>query len=262
MPLWTWTGLKAGTATARWPGRGPDGQAGVYGMPRLDPSHCKPDCQACVACCPTAALSGQGSDVALDYGRCIACQACVEACPEGTLEASFDWAFAVRDRDDLIWHGRESPSAAPRPAPATGAFAKSLHIRHVDAGSCNGCESEIAALNNPFYNLHRLGIFFTPSPRFADALLVTGPVIEAMRAPLQAAYEAMPEPRFVIATGTCAVSGAPFEGGYGGGHGLSPLIPVDVWLPGCPPNPAALIHALLILQDRMPVRVHGGRYEP
>ena len=91
---------------------------------------------------------------------------------------------------------------------------------------------------------------------------MTGPVIEAMRAPLQATYEAMPEPRFVIATGTCAVSGAPFEGGYGGGHGLSPLIPVDVWLPGCPPNPAALIHALLILQGRIPVRVERGHYEP
>ena len=260
MPFWTWTGLKAGIATAPWPGRGPDGQEGVYGMPRLDSDHCDPDCESCVACCPTAALSGKGSDVALDYGRCIVCQACVAACPKGALEASFDWAFAVRDRGDLVGNGREQPDAASRPAPATGAFAKSLHIRHVDAGSCNGCESEIAALNNPFYNLHRLGIFFTPSPRFADLLLITGPVTRPMREPLLAAYAAMPEPRLVMATGTCAVSGAPVDSGYAGGPGLDGLVPVDIWLPGCPPNPAALIHALLVLLDRMPERIHGGQY--
>jgi Ni,Fe-hydrogenase III small subunit len=148
-------------------------------------------------------------------------------------------------------------------APSRGAerngFRRSLHVRHVDAGSCNGCESELQALNNPFYNLHRLGIFFTPSPRFADLLLVTGPVTRAMEAPLRATYEAMPLPRWVMAVGTCAVSGGIAEGGYACGHGLEGVIPVDVYLPGCPPNPAAIIEALLMFLDRAPQRVKGGR---
>ncbi len=138
-------------------------------------------------------------------------------------------------------------------------FRRSLHIRHVDAGSCNGCESELQALNNPFYNLHRLGIFFTPSPRFADLLLVTGPVTYAMREPLQRAYEAMPEPRWVMAVGTCAVSGGVAGGGYACGNGLEGVLPVDLYLPGCPPNPAALIEALLMFLERAPQRVKGGR---
>ena len=138
-------------------------------------------------------------------------------------------------------------------------FRRSLHIRHVDAGSCNGCESELQALNNPFYNLHRLGIFFTPSPRFADLLLVTGPVTYALHEPLRRAYEAMPAPRWVMAGGTCAVSGGIAGGGYACGNGLEGVLPVDLYLPGCPPNPAAIIEALLMFLDRVPQRIRGGR---
>ena len=173
------------------------------------------------------------------------------------MEASSDWAFGVRDRDDLVWREERRPPAAPA---ETRGFRRSLHVRHVDAGSCNGCESELQALVNPFYNLHRLGIFITPSPRFADLLLVTGPVTDAMLEPLKATYDAMPEPRWVMATGTCAVSGAMTGGGYTGGSGLENVLPVDVWLPGCPPNPAAIIEALLMFLDRAPQRVGGGRY--
>ena len=97
--------------------------------------------------------------------------------------------------------------------------------------------SELQALNNPFYNLHRLGIFFTASPRFADLLLVTGPVTHAMREPLKTAYEAMADPRWVMAVGTCAVSGGISGGNYASGTGLEGVLPVDVYLPGCPPNP-------------------------
>ena len=137
-------------------------------------------------------------------------------------------------------------------------FHRSLHVRHVDAGSCNGCESELQALNNPFYNLHRLGVFFTASPRFADVLLVTGPVTHAMRDPLLAAYEAMPEPRWVMAIGTCAVAGGTAGGGEFCAHGLDGILPVDIYLPGCPPNPAAMIEAFMLLLGRKRQRVIGG----
>lgn len=205
---------------------------------------------------------GGADSIEVDYSRCITCQLCVEACPSEALTQSHDWAFGVRKRTDLMTStalAAEFAEEAP-PRAQTRGFKRSLHIRHVDAGSCNGCESELQALNNPFYNLHRLGIFFTPSPRFADVLLVTGPVTYAMREPLLRTYAAMPDPKWVVAVGTCAVSGGIVEDGYACGHGLEGLIPVDIYLPGCPPNPAAIIEALLLLLDRVPQRVHEGRY--
>jgi Ni,Fe-hydrogenase III small subunit/formate hydrogenlyase subunit 6/NADH:ubiquinone oxidoreductase subunit I len=266
MPLWTLTGLLAGKATTKWPQSGDDGQQGVLGMPRFDSSKCDEGCDACAEICPTGAITVRpdrsgGDRLEVDYGRCVVCQLCVETCPSGAAESSSDWAFGAPDRADLILNGADAPTRSPpaQPSPARAGFRRSLHVRHVDAGSCNGCESELQALNNPFYNLHRLGIFFTPSPRFADLLLVTGPVTYAMRDPLRRAYEAMPEPRWVMAVGTCAVSGGMAGGGYACGAGLEGVLPVDLYLPGCPPNPAALIEALLLFLNRAPARVKGGR---
>ena len=268
MPLWTLLGLMEGNQTAPWPlADGADGQTGFIGMPRYNPANCTDDCQACADVCPTRAITmrpttekadGKDGRLDIDYGRCVVCQLCTEACPTEAMTPSSDWAFGARQREDLIWR---TPPLRDR-APAKGrkqSFRRSLHIRHVDAGSCNGCESELQALNNPFYNLHRLGIFFTASPRFADLLLVTGPVTNAMLTPLRATYEAMPEPRWVMAIGTCAVSGGIAEGGYASGHGLDGVLPVDVYLPGCPPNPAAIIHALLMFLERVSQRVNGGQ---
>ncbi|HUZ73871.1 MAG TPA: NADH-quinone oxidoreductase subunit NuoB [Stellaceae bacterium] len=266
MPFWTLFGLEKGRATTLWPRRDADsGQNGVLGMPRFAPERCATGCSECAAVCPTAAITVQADRagngrLAVDYGRCIACQLCVEACPEGAATASFDWAFGTTERADLLLSDAGAPAAATSAASASRAgFRRSLHIRHVDAGSCNGCESELQALNNPFYNLHRFGIFFTPSPRFADLLLVTGPVTYAMHQPLQRTYEAMPEPRWVMAVGTCAVSGGIAGGGYACGNGLDGVLPVDLYLPGCPPNPAAIIAALLMFLDRVPQRIKGGR---
>jgi Ni,Fe-hydrogenase III small subunit/ferredoxin len=264
MPQWTLLGLLQGKQTAPWPlAEGTDGQEGYLGMPRYQPEQCGDDCKACADACPTKAItirtsSGTGGRLGIDYGRCVVCQLCTVACTTGAMATSSDWAFGVRRRDDLIWT-ENAPTAPAAAVAARRAFRRSLHIRHVDAGSCNGCESELQALNNPFYNLHRLGIFFTASPRFADLLLVTGPVTNAMLGSLRATYEAMAEPRSVLAVGTCAVSGGIAEGGYACGHGLDGVIPVDVYLPGCPPNPAAIIEALLMFLDRAPQRMKGGQ---
>ncbi len=257
-------GLLQGKQTAPWPlAEGTNGQDGFLGMPRYRPELCDDHCQACADVCPTKAIdmhasTGAGGRLDVDYGRCVVCQLCTEACTTGAMAPSSDWAFGVRARVDLIWKDNATAATA-NSAQTRRAFRRSLHIRHVDAGSCNGCESELQALNNPFYNLHRLGIFFTASPRFADLLLVTGPVTNAMLVPLRATYEAMAEPRWVLAVGTCAVSGGIAEGGYASGHGLDGVLPVDVYLPGCPPNPAAIMQALLMFLDRAPQRVKGGR---
>jgi Ni,Fe-hydrogenase III small subunit/ferredoxin len=264
MPLWTFSGLLQGKQTTPWPlAEGKDGQSGVLGMPRYYSDLCDEGCEACAEVCPTSAITlrpgnRQGGRLDVDDGRCVVCQLCTEACPTGAMAPSSDWAFGVRSRDDLVWR-QHAQSVKPSGTTARRSFRRSLHIRHVDSGSCNGCESELQALNNPFYNLHRLGIFFTASPRFADLLLVTGCVTYAMREPLRATYEAMPEPRWVMAIGTCAVSGGIAGGGYACGHGLEGVIPVDVYLPGCPPNPAAIVEALLMFLDRVPQRVHGGQ---
>src|ERR1700733_13158907 len=179
MPQWTLLGLLQGRQTAPWPlAEGTDGQAGFLGMPRYKPELCTDACQACADICPTRAITmggsvGAGGRLDVDYGRCVVCQLCTEACPTGAMAPSSDWAFGVLQREDLHWV-EQSVAAARARDPRRTAFRRSLHIRHVDSGSCNGCESELQALNNPFYNMHRLGVFFTPSPRFADLLLVTG----------------------------------------------------------------------------------------
>jgi formate hydrogenlyase subunit 7 len=208
-----------------------------------------------------------GPHVELDYGRCIACNLCVEACPAGALTASHHcaltashhWEMASLRREDLLW-GKAVRSEAGRrlQRQITRQFGRSLHIRHVDAGSCNGCESELQALNNPFYNLHRLGIFFTASPRFADLLLITGVVTSRMREAVLATYRAMPEPRWVMAAGACAISGGTMTAADRPDAGASTVVPVDVFVPGCPPSPAAVIAGLLLLLGRAGHQSGGG----
>jgi Ni,Fe-hydrogenase III small subunit/Pyruvate/2-oxoacid:ferredoxin oxidoreductase delta subunit len=261
--IWTFYGLLRGNASTRWPwAKKGAGQDGVLGMPEAHRDRCEDGCRACADVCPTKAITVTSDSIDVDYGRCVACQLCVEACPTGAMQATEHWAFGVRGRDDLIDRANVTnlPAKQKRRKTFPPRYRRSLHVRHVDSGSCNGCESELQSLNNPFYNLHRLGIFFTPSPRFADVLLVTGPVTYAMASPLRRTYEAMPDPKWVIATGTCAVSGGVAAGGYACGDGAGDVLPVDIYVPGCPPNPAAIIEALLLLQERISQRVEGGRY--
>jgi Ni,Fe-hydrogenase III small subunit/NAD-dependent dihydropyrimidine dehydrogenase PreA subunit len=269
MAFWTFFGLLRGNATTKWPqAPGADGQEGVLGMPQYHPELCDEGCAACAEVCPTVAIRvlepaapDRAPRLEIDYGRCVVCQLCVEACPAGAMAKSENWAFGVRDRSDLLLDDtQERTAVAEKPrSRSPRQFRRSLHVRHVDAGSCNGCESELQALNNPFYNLHRLGIFFTPSPRFADVLLVTGPVTYAMHEPLRRTYDAMPDPKWVVATGACAISGGIASGGYACGSGVDAVLPVDIYVPGCPPTPAAIIEALLLLLERAPQRFKGGR---
>ncbi len=134
---------------------------------------------------------------------------------------------------------------------------RSLQVRHLDAGSCNGCDWEIQALLGPAYDLQRLGIDFVASPRHADCLLVTGSVTRNLTPAVRRTYEAMPAPGLVVAVGACACGGGVLQGSYCTAGGVAPVLPVDVFIPGCPPRPQALLQGLMVLLDRMEQRRHG-----
>jgi Ni,Fe-hydrogenase III small subunit len=179
--------------------------------------------------CPTDAIAAQGDTATVDRDRCVHCMRCF---PSGGKPA-MQW------RGDYDW-AHETARQVALPA----AFRQSLHVRVVDAGDCGSCLNEIAHLNDPFYNAHRFGIFITPTPRHADVLLVVGPVTANMREELRIAYEAMPEPKRVVAVGACAVNGGVFGPSIMCAGGASDIVPVDLVVPGCPPPPLAILHAL------------------
>jgi Ni,Fe-hydrogenase III small subunit len=162
---------------------------------------------------------------------------------EGLMRRPLTEAAPVKDEEMLAELGASVERAARR------RLGRSLSIREVDAGSCNGCELEINALNNAFYDLERFGLRFVASPRHADVLLVTGPVTKNMREALERTYHATPDPKWVVAVGDCAVDGGIFSGSYAVVGGVSAVVPVDLHIRGCPPRPTQLLKGLLTLLE-------------
>jgi len=188
--------------------------------------------------CPAAALELVRDGVEVNPRRCIHCFRCVRGTNSPVAwKQSYEWATAVTEGDDT--DRRFGPS-----------FGRSIHILVVDTGDCGACLNEVRQLNNPYYNMHRLGFFFTPSPRHADVLLAVGALTDHMRVPLQKAYDAMPTPKRVVAVGTCALSGGIFGRSFICAGGAAEALPVDVEVPGNPPPPLAILHGLLVAVGR------------
>jgi Ni,Fe-hydrogenase III small subunit/formate hydrogenlyase subunit 6/NADH:ubiquinone oxidoreductase subunit I len=235
--------------------------------------------------CPTGAISvsdeGDSRRVTVDYGLCVFCGLCAGVSPGGAVQITQEFEMASADRRNLIVtaeyslntdlthrelravHRRLGDVAAEVESAGQEAREKirkllrrSLAIREVDAGSCNGCELEIVALNNPVYDLERFGIHFVASPRHADMLLVTGPVTRNMELALLKTYQAMPEPKVVVAVGACGISGGIFGKNYASLGGVDNVVPVDVYIPGCPPRPQALLHGILLAVGRLEEKVY------
>jgi Ni,Fe-hydrogenase III small subunit len=192
----------------------------------------------------------QTDPLRVDLGACLFCPACVEACPDGALTYTASHQLAASQRAALVISGPTS-AVAPRvdalDQEMRRLFGRSLRLRQISAGGCNGCEAELVALNNVVFDLSRFGIQFVASPRHADGVVITGPVTHNMELALRKTYDAVPAPKMVIAVGACAISGGPFVGSLVARDGVPRDIPVDLYVPGCPPHPATLLDGLLRL---------------
>ncbi|WP_425060669.1 NAD(P)H-quinone oxidoreductase subunit K, chloroplastic [Sporomusa carbonis] len=207
----------------------------------LEESRCR-NCQNCREACPTGAIAFIDGKLIIDNNACIFCGRCIEVCEHNALAHTAEYRLAelqgqLAGKIKSILH-------------------RSLNIRHIDAGSCNGCDWEMTALNNPVYDLQQYGIDFVASPRHADMLMVTGVVTRNLAQALAMTYEATPEPKLVMAVGACAASGKVFGKSYAIRGAADTIVPVDIYVPGCPPRPAALIYGLLLALDRL-----GGKHK-
>jgi Ni,Fe-hydrogenase III small subunit/Pyruvate/2-oxoacid:ferredoxin oxidoreductase delta subunit len=219
------------------------------GLPVLNTAKCPADCRACAEACPTDAITVNGK-LTVDVGRCLFCSACSAACEREGIRLSGDYRLAVRKRDDLLLNGQTLRLAAALDEKARQLFGRSLKLRQVSAGGCNACEADVNVLNTLVYDLGRYGIQFVASPRHADGLLITGPVTQNMSVALRKTYDAVPAPKIVIAVGACAISGGPYAGHPETCGGAEGILPVDLFVPGCPPHPFTILDGLLRLLGR------------
>ena len=241
--------LRQGYRTSGFPATEPVIPERFRGLPTLKPEKCPPGCTGCSENCPFGAVSREDGNITVDLGRCLFCADC-PACPHGALNFSNDYRLAVNRRRDLLFDGRGPALAAALEKKMLSLFKRSLKLRQVSAGGCNGCEADVNVLGTLVFDLGRFGIQFVASPRHADGILVTGPVTRNMHAALLATYEAVPEPKLVIAAGACAINGGPFLDSPEACTGLESILPVDLYIPGCPPHPYTTLDGLLRLLDK------------
>ncbi|HAN09833.1 MAG TPA: NADH:ubiquinone oxidoreductase [Clostridiales bacterium] len=210
-----------------------------YGKVNVDSDKCN-GCTKCVNECVANAIEIKKGKAVVDYKKCIYCRNCIGVCDKLAIEMEHDCKFC-----DIEQAGNELARKIYEK------FKRSLVLRSVDTGSCNACMLELSATQNTYYDISRFGVKFAASPRHSDGIVVTGPVTINMREALIKTYNAMPEPKLVIAVGTCSFDGGIFKDGYGNVERLSDIMPVDLYIPGCPPSPQGIVYGLLKLIDRI-----------
>jgi len=236
MSRWVIKGLRTGIKTTVYP-RAVEHAAGVTpGLPCGCDASSPSAAAALVDRCPAQVFSEINGKVTADSRRCVHCYRCVRGVEyPADWQQTYEWATVCNSQNEF-----DQP------------FKRSIHICVVDAGDCGACLNEVKQLNNPYYNMHRLGFFITPSPRHADVLLVVGPVTDHMRFALKKTYDAMPAPKRVVAVGACALTGGVFANSFVCANGVAEVLPVDVEVPGNPPPPLAILHGLLAAAGRKP----------
>lgn len=216
---------------------------GFRGLPVISTEPCEPDCHACSDLCPTQAISL--NPVSIDLGRCVFCKECEESCPSGKIRFTSDPRMGTSKRKDLIVKEGASIQRMEPSATLAKIFGRSLKMRQVSAGGCNGCELELNATSNVNFDLQRFGIEWVASPRHADALVLTGPLTRNMRDAIRIAWDSMPDPRFLVAVGACTISGGLYEGASGVERGFLESVGPSIYVPGCPPHPLTFANAIL-----------------
>jgi Ni,Fe-hydrogenase III small subunit/formate hydrogenlyase subunit 6/NADH:ubiquinone oxidoreductase subunit I len=222
------------------------------GRPEIDPAACAQDCRACAEACPTNAIAFGGGQPTLDMGRCLFCADCAVACSPGAIRFTQDHRLAAWAREDLVLRRPQPVPARPPDESRFRLYRKALKLRQVSAGGCNACEADVNVLSTIAFDLGRFGIQIVASPRHADGLLITGPVTENMKLALEKTYHAVAPPRIVIAVGACAVSGGPYVDHSEVHNGAAGIVPVDLFIPGCPPHPFTILDGLLRLKASRP----------
>lgn len=252
MFIWLKTRLQQGIRTSRFPRDGADFPERFRGRPTRDPARCGDGCRECAGRAPSAFLRAEPQGpLELDLGACLFSPEEASTCAEGAISYSRDYRMGTSTRERLVTPTGEVELARALDQRARKLFGRSLRLRSVVAGSCNGCEAELVALGNVVFDLARFGIQFVASPRHADGIVVTGAVNTNMRGALEKTFEAVPSPKLVIAVGACALSGGPFRGSPEVANGVGNLLPVDLWVPGCPPHPLTVLDGLLRLLGRI-----------
>jgi len=240
-----WERLRQGYRTIDFPRGRAELPSQFRGRPALDPSRCQANCHGCADVCPTAAI--KTNPLRLDLGACLFCPVCSQACSQDAIRFTNDFRLAARTRNDLVLSGSETTLAAALDRKMRRLFGRSLKLRQVSAGGCNACEADLNVTGIVVFDISRFGIQFVASPRHADGVVVTGPVTTNMALALRETLAAVPQPKLVIAAGACAISGGPFAGSSTCGDGIPADIPVDLYIPGCPPHPLTILDGFLRL---------------